>query len=56
MPILSNIEVLYTVGKVSDSTFHPKYVNLRTSVPLSAGVPVLFGCCKCYLKSSRDHY
>ena len=30
MPILSNIGVSYTVGKLSTSTFQQKYGNLRT--------------------------
>ena len=38
MPILSNIGVSYTVGKLLISTFQPKYGNLCTSNVLSPGV------------------
>ena len=41
MPILGNIVVSYTVGKVSESTFHWKCTNLRTSLGLSMGVAKL---------------
>ena len=39
MPILCNIGVSYTVGKLSESTFQRKCVNLRTPVALFMGVP-----------------
>ncbi len=39
MPILGNIGVSYTIGKLLESTFHWKCANLRTSNALSVGVP-----------------
>ena len=44
MPILSNIGVSYTVGKLLTSTFHPKYSILHTSSVLSPGVLGTFPC------------
>ena len=38
MPILSNIGVSYTAGKLLTSTFQQKYGNLRTSSVLAPGV------------------
>ena len=39
MPILGNIGVSYTAGKLSESTFHWKCANLRTLIACSMGVP-----------------
>ena len=43
MPILYNIEVSYTIGKLLISTFQQNYVNLRTPKVLSPGVLVGLG-------------